>query len=103
MSKADTFNEILEIVARETGIDAETILSPCRRREVVDARYMLVNALHRHGFYNDSISAMMNLSRRAVEIITEQFRDRQEQSGYMFKLTYSRISKQIRTLAASTD
>lgn len=103
MSKADTFNDILEIVARETEIETDVILSSCRRREVVDARYMLVNALQRHGFYNNSIATMMNLSIRAVEIMTERFQDRQEQSGFMFKLISSRISKHIRSLTAIND
>lgn len=103
MSKADTFNAILEIVARETEIEAEVILSPCRRREVVDARYMLVNALQRHGFYNNSIANMMKLSIRAVEIMTERFQNRQEQSGFMFKLISSRISKHIQSLTAIND
>lgn len=103
MSKADTFNDILEIVARETEIEAEMILSSsCRQREVVDARYMLVNALQRHGFYNNSIAAMMNLSLRSVEIMTERFQDRQKRGGIMFKLAFSKILKQIRNNAAIT-
>lgn len=102
MSKADTFNAILEIVARETEIEAETILSSCRRREVVDARYMLVNALQRHGFYNGTISDMMNLSIRSVEIMTERFQDRQKRSGIMFKLAFSKVLKQIRNNAVIT-
>lgn len=42
MCKADIFNEIIQIVSRETEIAPKVILSGSKEAEVVDARYLLV-------------------------------------------------------------
>lgn len=47
MCKADIFNEIIQIVSRETEIAPKVILSGSKEAEVVDARYLLVYFLLR--------------------------------------------------------
>ena len=51
MCKADIFNEIIQIVSRETEIAPKVILSGSKEAEVVDARYLLVYFLFKEGFY----------------------------------------------------
>ena len=50
MCKADIFNEIIQIVSRETEIAPKVILSGSKEAEVVDARYLLVYFLFKEGF-----------------------------------------------------
>ena len=62
--KTEIFAKILDIVANETELTSEQILSCCRTAETVDARYMLVHLLRREGIYISEIAHMMNFSRR---------------------------------------
>lgn len=55
MCKADIFNEIIQIVSRETEIAPKVILSGSKEAEVVDARYLLVYFLFKEGFYPSQI------------------------------------------------
>ena len=47
MCKEDIFNEIIQVVSRETEISPRIILSGSKETEVVDARYLLVYFLLR--------------------------------------------------------
>ena len=50
MCKEDIFNEIIQVVSRETEISPRIILSGSKETEVVDARYFLVYFLSKEGF-----------------------------------------------------
>ena len=65
--KTEIFAKILDIVANETELTSEQILSCCRTAETVDARYMLVHLLRREGIYISEIARMMHFSRRGIE------------------------------------
>lgn len=54
--KTEIFAKILDIVANETELTSEQILSCCRTAETVDARYMLVHLLRREGIYISEIA-----------------------------------------------
>ena len=95
------FNKILSVVAEETEIPAECILSRCKRREVVDARYMLVAALLDAGLYKTEIARLARLTGRAVEVISSNFDRRRAQSGRIFDVMYQRISSSVRVSAHS--
>lgn len=62
--KTEIFAKILDIVANETELTSEQILSCCRTAETVDARYMLAHLLRREGIYISEIARMMHFSRR---------------------------------------
>ena len=74
--KTEIFAKILDIVANETELTSEQILSCCRTAETVDARYMLVHLLRREGIYISEIARMMHFSRRGIEKMLSQFEDR---------------------------
>lgn len=65
--KTEIFAKILDIVANETELTSEQILSCCRTAETVDARYMLAHLLRREGIYISEIARMMHFSRRGIE------------------------------------
>lgn len=94
--KTEIFAKILDIVANETELTSEQILSCCRTAETVDARYILVHLLRREGMYISEIARMMNFSRRGIEKMLSQFEDRLSQSGHIFKVTFERIANKVR-------
>lgn len=103
MCKTEMFNKILSVVAEETEIPAECILSRCKRREIVDARYILVRMMHKSGYYTSSIAAYLNFSRRAVEKMVELFDERQKQSGRIFTLLMERVANKLRNAREAID
>lgn len=103
MCKTEMFNKILSVVAEETEIPAECILSRCKRREIVDARYILVRMMHRSGYYTPTIATYLNVSRRAVEKMVELFDERQKQNGRMFTLSIERVANKLRNSCETID
>lgn len=91
MCKSDIFNQILDVVANETEIERTEILSASKKAEVVDARYMLVYALHQKGFYYSEIARMSNITRQAVSRMILRFDIRYFQGGKIFETTLKRI------------
>lgn len=100
--KTEIFAKILDIVANETELTSEQILSCCRTAETVDARYMLVHLLRREGIYISEIARMMHFSRRGVEKMLSQFDDRLAQSGPLFQITLKRIANKLRICSESS-
>lgn len=100
--KTEIFAKILDIVANETELTSEQILSCCRTAETVDARYMLVHLLRREGIYISEIARMMHFSRRGVEKMLSQFDDRLAQSGPLFQITLKRIANKVRIVFESS-
>ena len=94
--KTEIFAKILDIVANETELTSEQILSCCLTAETVDARYMLAHLLRREGIYISEIARMMHFSRRGVEKMLSQFDDRLAQSGPLFQITLKRIANKVR-------
>lgn len=101
MCKKEVFQAALSVVAAETEIPEECILSRCKRREVVDARYMLVRSLLDAGLYKKEIARLARLTGRAIEVISSKFDERRAQSGRMFDVMYQRISSSVRDCARS--
>lgn len=99
MSKKAIFFQIFDIVASETEVDKDLIMSHnAKSREVVDARYMLLYFLHHKdyaGMDNMYISRMMGMTPQGVRVIVTGFNDRKEQSGKFFATTLERIRKRI--------
>lgn len=101
MRKSEIFNTVLDVVAAETEVSHACILSRCKRREVVDARYMLVAALLDAGLYANEIARLTRLTGRAIEVISSNFDRRRAQSGRIFDVMYQRISSSVRVSAHS--
>lgn len=101
MCKKEVFRAALSAVAAETEIPEDCILSRCKRREVVDARYMLVAALLDAGLYANEIARLTRLTGRAIEVISSNFDRRRAQSGRIFDVMYQRISSSVRVSAHS--
>lgn len=97
MCKSEIFERIVGVVAEETEIPRERILSKSKNAELVDARYLLVHFLWRRGFHAPVISALMNYSRRPVEKMISQFDLRRRQSGRMFEPLLVRIASKLRS------
>lgn len=97
MRKTELFAQILEIVANETELTKEQILSHDRTAEIVDARYILIYLLRSEGLYIGEIAHTIKFTRRAVEKILSQFEMRCLQSGKIFEVTLERIKNKMRT------
>lgn len=97
MCKSEIFERIVGVVAEETEIPRERILSKSKNAELVDARYLLVHFLWRRGFHAPVISALMNYSRRPVEKMISQFDLRRRQSSRMFETLLVRIASKLRS------
>lgn len=94
MCKSETFKKILSFVVEETEVNAEDILSLKKTSEIVDARYILVKLLHDKGFYNQSISKLINHTEKTVSIILFNFSDRVK-NNKIFRITYENIRNKI--------
>lgn len=74
----ELFARILKIVSEVTEVPPETIVSKDKHEETVDARYLLVYLLYRHGLYPSAIARYTGLSVRTVNTVTSAFTQRLE-------------------------
>lgn len=58
----NTINAILKV----TNVDRDKMLSPCKIRECVDARRMLIAILYSHGFTQKFISKIVYFKNRST-------------------------------------
>lgn len=80
MCKEDIFNEIIQVVSRET--------------EVVDARYLLVYFLSKEGFYPSQIALLVRKTKRAVNYMLSNFSSR-VRCGKMMGIYRERIGNEL--------
>lgn len=78
MCKSEIFAETINLVSQETEIPAERILSPDKDTETVDARYLLVSLLADRGMYPSQIAVHIHKTKRAVNYMISNFRERME-------------------------
>lgn len=76
---------MLEVVAKVTEIDAQSIISTSRVAEVVDARHILVRMLYEKGLPQSRISRCSNFSKSAISQMLSKFDDRMRYGGFAFK------------------
>lgn len=74
----ELFARILKIVSEVTEVPPGTIVSKDKHEETVDARYLLVYLLYRHGLYPSAIARYTELSVRTVNTIASAFTQRLE-------------------------
>lgn len=95
MRNIELFNEILACVASATEIDQADILSSDKHAEVVDARYLLVYAAHRKGFYRREIARYSKITRQAVGRMLTCFDIRRSKGGNFFEINLKTICKRL--------
>lgn len=94
MCKADIFNEIIQVVSRETEIAPKVILSGSKEAEAVDARYLLVYFLFKEGFYPSQIASLVGKTKRAVNYMLSNFSSR-VRCGKMMGIYRERIGNEL--------
>lgn len=85
-------HEVLRIVSEETGISEEDIISPCKRQEIVDARYIYFAALkHKFNLSLEKIGKMVgNRDHTTVINGLRRFEDR-----YKYEASYKRRANNV--------
>lgn len=87
-------NHVLSIVAEETDIPEELILSKSRAAEVVDARHLAIKLLHSKDIYPKRIAGIFNLSPRTIHYIITSF-DSRIQANKSLRNNFAKIAKQL--------
>lgn len=95
MCKSEIFNQILNVVEKETEIERADILSANKNAEVVDARYMLVYLLYKKGLYYREIARMTGISRQAVGRMISLFDRRRFRGGKIFEITLNKVCNML--------
>lgn len=95
MKKLERYLSILHQVADETEINAEQIVSACKREDVADARALLINLLYEEGFYPIQISGLSGICPRCVNTYISQFKDRVD-SKRMLGIYYENVRRKLR-------
>lgn len=92
MTKNEVLQETLSLVARESEIDADVILSKNRKAEVVDARCILVYLLSDRGFYVSEIATHLNNTERSISYMLSGISERSKHNK-AFDFLYRRIKE----------
>ncbi len=96
MRKSEIFDIALSIVSDEMEVSKNEITSNVQTIEVVDARHVLINILHKRGIYVKQIADYLNCSTRAVNYAITNFENRQKFNP-LLKNTYQYVTKQFLT------
>lgn len=59
MNNQETFHKLIQLISQTISIPTNTIMSSSKHCEVIDARYMLVNLLHKNGLYPSQIAELL--------------------------------------------
>ena len=87
------YDEVLSLVAEETEISAEMIVSKSRLAEVVDARQMVVWFCFKAGLHPRTIAEKLGITRQAVcqKIATIADRRANKAFEFLFKRVASKL------------
>lgn len=87
------YDEVLSLVAEETEISAEMIVSKSRLAEVVDARQMVVWFCFKAGLHPRTIAEKLGITRQAVcqKIATISDRRANKAFEFLFKRVASKL------------
>lgn len=103
MSKSrDVLARVLEAVAHETDIPAESIMSRCSEAEVVDARWICAKLLSEHGYYSSRIGELLYITPRYVQYILTDFEDRLMFNRLM-RTNYERVRNRLGNISELTS
>lgn len=87
---------VLMIVAEETEVTADKIVSRCSNSEVVDARWICVKLLSAYGYYSSRIAELLHITPRYVQYIITDFEDRLS-VGEIMRINYEHSAKRLRS------
>lgn len=94
MKKSEIISSVLSDVSEETEIDLKTILSQDKRREVVDARHIAINLLHKNGIYPSNIVDIFRITLRSINYAISDFDTRLLYNPPM-RNSYERLRKRL--------
>lgn len=94
MENLKIFAKVLCAVSEITEISTDEILSKNRSVDIVDARAIVVRALHFIGYYPKQIARLMGMTSANVRRILTQFADRKAMSKQLARNT-NKIRKHI--------
>ena len=96
MCKSEIFAETINLVAQETEIPVNRILSSDKdtETETVDARYLLVRLLVERGMYPSQIALQIHKTKRAINYMISNFQERME-GGKMLRIYWENIKKSL--------
>lgn len=94
MCKSDVFNRVLDIVSRETEIDASEIIGKGRTIEVVDARCILFQMLREEGMYPSQIAQKAHKTSAAVRYLLADF-EKRVAANPMIEKTLKKVRKKL--------
>lgn len=92
-------DKIIQATLYELGIEGEDITAKCSRRDIVDARQIVVYTLSTQGFTTNRIAAQMCVSLRYVQQIVAHFPDRIRYDRVL-RASYERIANQVSKTSA---
>lgn len=87
-------NHVLSIVAEETDIPEELILSKSRAAEVVDARHLAIKLLHSKDIYPKRIAEIFGMSPRSVHYVLTAF-DGRMRLNRSLRMSYEVLKRQL--------
>lgn len=87
------YDEVLSLVAEETEISAEMIVSKSRLAEVVDARQMVVWFCFKAGLHPRTIAEKLGITRQAVCQKIATIADRR--SNKAFEFLFQRVASKL--------
>ena len=95
MCKSKIFNDVLHVVAEETGISCDELLAHEKYPDVVEARCLLFFYLHKVGFYPSQIARMTGQSRQCVTALLNSYKDRLNFKGKMLSIFSHNIGLKV--------
>lgn len=90
---------VLNIVATESDVLTDDILSNKRNEDITDARHLAVYLLHKRGIYVHRIAEGINITRRAVYNIISHFDERLQWN----KVLRSNLARALNRLGTSEE
>lgn len=94
MYKMQIFQEALNAVTEETGLEGKQILSNSKDEESVDARSILVKIMNEQGLYPIQISRFTGICIRSVNRFLIGFRERCD-SRKIMRLNYESVKTKV--------
>ena len=94
MYKMQIFQETLNAVMDETGLDSKLILSNGKEEESVDARAILIKILNERGLYPIQISKFTSICIRSVNRFLIGFKERCD-SRKIMRLNYENVKTKV--------
>jgi hypothetical protein len=96
MKKSGIFGIISYIVADIYEVDIVDIMSPCRKRNVVDARCLVVVYSKKYGLTNEDLLLLFGKkNNNSIAVMSEDYYSRL-QTSYFFRLADDYVSNKIK-------